>query len=224
MDEIKQITWDDLSISQVQRITAITGFKASSINKCLDMLSVIYRKERTWFEEEIDAVELHRYLNILANLLETTPDLNFERFAEYEIWENKWQLCISAKQMTAGQFISFNTILEEQPNNIGLLLAMVLTPKGGEFGLLPNGNKYDPQELASHLNDTFPFTKARAIANFFWQASLASRVLTLRSTRKELMMQKKQEKERAKREILKQSIAKVNQDLLKLKQITKVAI
>lgn len=224
MDEVKKITWDNLSISQARQITTIGEFKTSGMEKCLEMLTVLYAKDRKYFEEEISAEKLRDYMQAVADLLATKPDINFDRFASYDIWGQKWDLCIGPKQMTAGQFISFNTIMEEQPNNIGLLLAILLKPKKGKFGVLANGNEYDPEELAKHLDETFPFTKARAIANFFWQASLTSRMLTLRSTRKQLKTQAKKEKERAKREVIKDSIMAVDKIINQLKEIAKDAI
>lgn len=222
--KIEQKTWDDLSIQQARQIENVQNFKGSNMNKVVQILSIIFEKDPDYFLKEIGADILSDYLEFVAQFLSTPIPINFDKFMEYEIDGKQWILVTTKKQMTGGQLITYMTIKEEHPNNIAKLLSTVLIPKGGCFGEYADGEPYDIGEFERIIDEQFPFTKARGIANFFWQASLTSQIFTLRSSRKKLLKEIKRETSSEKRETMREAVRKINEAIQTIQASTAHAI
>lgn len=219
--EIEKKGWEDLSISQFIRLKNTMEFKCNSITKSIEMLSVIYDKDPEYFKTEIDVDSLEAYLEALNVMLSTQIPIVFDEFGEYEVMGSIWQLTLLKKQMTAGQYISFKCAQEDNPDDIARLLAMVLIPKGGKFGYYPDNTAYDIEQLIITLNTEFPYCKAKGIANFFLQASITSKIFTLRSSVKKLKTQMKKARMEHQKETISKAIEEINETIKILEDQTK---
>jgi len=155
----KKFTWEDVSIGQFHQILAIMGMKKSELDKAIDVLSVLSGET----SENYKNMPLEVVTDLLRKIEGLTAQNLKPRFigGTYVVEGTTYLLTPCAEKMTAGQFIDYQLTLEKNPDDVALLCAVLLVPKGKKYG-----EGYDVMELRQTLYDKFPYIDSMGISFF----------------------------------------------------------
>ncbi len=155
----KKFTWEDVSIEQFHQILAIMGMKKSELDKAIDVLSVLSGET----SENYKNMPLEVVTDLLRKIEGLTAQNLKPRFigGTYVVEGTTYLLTPCAEKMTAGQFIDYQLTLEKNPDDVALLCAVLLVPKGKKYG-----EGYDVMELRQTLYDKFPYIDSMGISFF----------------------------------------------------------
>lgn len=198
---MRQYSWDDITISQYQQITAISDMKCDEIDKVIKLLSIIEGNTEDHYldMEYLDFIECSKRLEFMST--EFKPRI--PNGGTYTIDGITYEMVSNPGKLTTGQFIDYENTISSQPVDIAMLCAIFCLPKGKKYG-----DGYDPLELRDKFNNSFKMVDAAGIAFFLEKRLQVSLKTILRSLCKKM---KKEEKNLTpeKKERLNQSIKAV---------------
>lgn len=201
MIDLKYKCWKDITIEVYEKINAIELKEEMNDEDALtanvQLLSILCDVS----EEEIINLPLTQF-TILIGKCEFLKDMpKYELNEYYEINGNVYQVQMNLREMTAGQYIDFQTLYKQKEKNLKNLLACVLIPKGRKYG-----EKYDVINVADEIYKYMNICDANSVMFFFILQYQALTRVILTSSIRTLKKEMKKEKNLMKKQMYHQAI------------------
>lgn len=153
------MTWNDLTISQFNRISGIIeSGHPDDLETQIELLSVCSGKAPEYY--------LDMPLNKLKEEIKGLEGLNRRKEVAvrevYNIGGRQYRLTTQLDNMKTGQYIDYTTIVRDQPQNRAMIMATLLVPKGKEYG-----EGYRITDVAAELENHMLWVDVEAICFFF---------------------------------------------------------
>lgn len=160
-------------------------------------------------EEEVLALKISEYGNKVkeSQFIFKTPEVNNRCPDKVVLNGHKYHIIKDPRKLTAGQFIDFETFMNEEnrykylPN----ILACFIMPEGKEYG------EYDVMEVSDMIADYMNVEEALQICGFFRKQSLVCTRLTLRFLEERLKKEMRREKNPELKMKLKEAMTKMKE-------------
>lgn len=160
-------------------------------------------------EEEVLALKISEYGNKVkeSQFIFKAPDVNNRCPDKVVLNGHKYHIVKDPRKLTAGQFIDFETFMNEEnrykylPN----ILACFIMPEGKEYG------EYDALEVSDMIADYMNVEEALQICGFFRKQSLVCTRLTLRFLEERLKKEMRREKNPELKMKLKEAMTKMKE-------------
>lgn len=205
----KEFTWSDVSISQFEEIVSISGMRINDLDKAIEILSVM-TGETSEYYKALPVPQFREQISRISGLKVSELKPRFES-GIYSIDGFRYNLTPNAERMAAGQFIDYQMTVENDPNNIAMLCAILLIPEGKKYG-----EGYHVPDLAKMIYEKFPYIDAMGISFFLKKTLDALSAATLYSSIRRMKKQRKKEKDPGRRITMQAAIRKTQQAAKKI--------
>lgn len=191
--------WSKVTISKYKEIKAVIDNGGSEVEMNVELLSVLTDLET----DELLDMPLVRFNNLLQGtgfLYEEMPKRMVS--TRYVLGGVVFDVMLNIEQMTAAQFIDYQTYIKESEKYLVELLSIFLIPKGHKYC-----DGYDVVEMQKVISDNLCIVDAGALTFFFseWYKSLLK--ATIHCLTKKMKKLMKKEKNREMVEKMKEAIA-----------------
>lgn len=205
----KEFTWSDASISQFEEIVSISGMRINDLEKAIEILSVMTGKTSEYYKS-LPVPKFREQISRISGLKVSELKPRFES-GIYSIDGVRYNLTPNAERMAAGQFIDYQMTVENDPNNIAMLCAILLVPEGKKYG-----EGYHVPDLAKMIYEKFPYIDAMGISFFLQKTFDALSAATLYSSVRKMKKEMKKEKDPGRRITMQAAIRKTQQAAKKI--------
>lgn len=190
-----------------------------------DKLSIGKWQEILEISETIGMSEEEKNIAVIAVLSDLTEDevlnLPLSQFAElnkatvfltqlpqkrlmadkYILGDTEFKVLINLTQMTAGQYIDYQTYVKDPDNNLVQIISIFLIPKGKKYN-----EDYDMAEVHKLIREHLSIVDAMSISAFFLLLSEISIKTTLTSSIKKMKKMMRKEKNKEQKNKLREAI------------------
>lgn len=190
-----------------------------------DKLSIGKWQEILEISETIGMSEEEKNIAVIAVLSDLTEDevlnLPLSQFAElnkatafltqlpqkrlmadkYILGDTEFKVLINLTQMTAGQYIDYQTYVKDPDNNLVQIISIFLIPKGKKYN-----EDYDMAEVHKLIKEHLSIVDAMSISAFFLLLSEISIKTTLTSSIKKMKKMMRKEKNKEQKNKLREAI------------------
>ena len=120
---------------------------------------------------------------------------------KYILGDTEFKVLINLTQMTAGQYIDYQTYVKDPDNNLVQIISIFLIPKGKKYN-----EDYDMAEVHKLIREHLSIVDAMSISAFFLLLSEISIKTTLTSSIKKMKKMMRKEKNKEQKNKLREAI------------------
>lgn len=174
------MNWNNISIKQYRELERVIS-SYDLLDRSVGILSVINDKsEDYYYDMKID--KLIKEINKL-DFLNEPPKGEIKHNITLD--DTEYKLDSNIHKWTAGRYIDYMNTITDSPDNFGLLMAILYTPKGKKYG-----EGYDVLELVNKFEELCPITYVLGVSSFFLTLLQSLTKATLSSLKKDLKKMK----------------------------------
>lgn len=200
-------SWDDISIREFNIIKEISSNdRVEEIDKMVDLLHIVDGEDVDYYYE----LPLNKLVELKSKVKFLFEPLVNNFKASFTLNNVKYNVTLNPNKLTAGQYIDLSNILTNDPDNIALLLSIIVLPKGKKYG------EYDIFEQEKIFDEYMPITLASGISAFFlsYYENLTNNLLTYSIRKLKREMKKKRKYSETEREQMKEVVRKLEETLI----------
>lgn len=200
-------SWDDISIREFNIIKEISSNdRVEEIDKMVDLLHIVDGEDVDYYYE----LPLNKLVELKSKVKFLFEPLVNNFKASFTLNNVKYNVTLNPNKLTAGQYIDLSNILASDPDNIALLLSIIVLPKGKKYG------EYDIFEQEKIFDEYMPITLASGISAFFlsYYENLTNNLLTYSIRKLKREMKKKRKYSETEREQMKEVVRKLEETLI----------
>lgn len=192
-------SYDKLSIGKWQEILEISEtIGMSEEEKNIAVIAVL----NDLTEDEVLNLPLSQFaeLNKATAFLTQLPQKRLMA-DKYILGDTEFKVLINLTQMTAGQYIDYQTYVKDPDNNLVQIISIFLIPKGKKYN-----EDYDMAEVHKLIREHLSIVDAMSISAFFLLLSEISIKTTLTSSIKKMKKMMRKEKNKEQKNKLREAI------------------
>lgn len=192
-------SYDKLSIGKWQEILEISEtIGMSEEEKNIAVIAVL----NDLTEDEVLNLPLSQFaeLNKATAFLTQLPQKRLMA-DKYILGDTEFKVLINLTQMTAGQYIDYQTYVKDPDNNLVQIISIFLIPKGKKYN-----EDYDMAEVHKLIKEHLSIVDAMSISAFFLLLSEISIKTTLTSSIKKMKKMMRKEKNKEQKNKLREAI------------------
>lgn len=160
-------SWDDITLSELERISLLNEIKLPEDLKAVELISILSDIPT----DEIMKISATDLMKIYGELSFLSTDI--PKKVINPIWEfdgNKYYHVLNTQEITTAQFLDYKIILQrkEIDKQLARLIACFTIPKGCKYS-----QGYDNEELVNLIYEHMTVVEASSLVDFFTQQFLA---------------------------------------------------
>lgn len=190
-------SWDDITLSELERISLLNEIKLPEDLKAVELISIL-SDIPTDEIMKISATDLMKIYTELGFLSTDIPKKVINPIWKFD--GNEYYHVLNPQEITTAQFLDYKIILQRKDidKQLARLIACFTIPKGCKYS-----QDYDNEELVNLIYEHMTVVEASSLVDFFTQQFLAYSEIIRKSSVKALKKELKKAKTfKRKREIV----------------------